>query len=90
MTEIFFNNENISLLLLHRSPSHNHEQLYLFYSDFNSLLSNINNNRLLCSNSRLLCSVIVGDFNCRCSKWYSPDKNNTAGLEIEASTTTAG
>lgn len=83
MTEILFNNENISLLLLYRSPSHNHEQLYLFYSDFNSLVSSINN-------SRLLCSVIVGDFNARCSKWYSRDKNNTAGLEIEASTTTAG
>ena len=46
MTEILFNNENISLLLLYRSPSHNHEQLYLFYSDFNSLVSNINNSRL--------------------------------------------
>ena len=32
----------------------------------------------------------MGDFNVKCSKWCSSDKNNTAGLEIESIATTAG
>ena len=44
--------------------------------DFNNLLDSIKKNRPVCS-------VVVSDFNAKCSKRYSGDKNNTADLEIE-------
>ena len=46
------------------------------------MLTNINNNQAACS-------ILIGDFNAKCSKWCSSDKNNIAGLEIENITTTA-
>ena len=36
------------------------------------------------------CSILIGDFNAKCSKWCSSDKNNIAGLQIDNITTTAG
>ena len=39
-------------------------------------LTNINNNQPACS-------ILIGDFNAKCSKWCSSDKNNITGLEID-------
>ena len=36
------------------------------------------------------CSIIIGDFNAKCSKWCSTDKDNTAGLKRDSITTSAG
>ena len=52
-------------------------------SELNLLLTNINNNQPACS-------ILMGDFNAKYSKWCSSDKNNIAGLEIDNITTTAG
>ena len=41
-----------------------------------------------CSN--LACSIVIGDFNAKCSKWCTTDKNNTAGPEIDSITRAAG
>ena len=35
-------------------------------------------------------AVIVGDFNAKSSKWYSLDKNNTAGEALLTNTKSAG
>ena len=47
------------------------------------LLTNINNNQPACP-------ILIGDFNAKCSKWCSSDKNNIAGLAVGNITTTAG
>ena len=82
-SEIIFDNEKCFLTCTHRSTSQNHEQLDSFCSDFNDLQNRINN-------SKPVCSVIAADFNARCFKWYSDDKNNTASWEIDALATTTG
>ena len=74
-----------------RSPSQNHDELdnlrtklnyQIKCSELNYLLTNINNNQPACS-------IVIDDFNAKCSKWCSNDKNNIAGLEIDNITTTA-
>ena len=67
----------------YRSPSQSHDEFEKFYSELNPLLTNIDNNQPSCS-------ILIGDFNGKCSKWCSSDKNNVAGLEIDNITTTAG
>ena len=67
----------------YRSPSQSHDELENVCSELNLLPTNINN-------SQPACSILIGDFNAKCSKWCSSDKNNIAGLEIDNITTTAG
>ena len=47
------------------------------------LFSNINDNHPTCS-------IIVGDFNARSSKWCNSDKSNRAGIKLDNITTSAG
>ena len=63
-----------------RSPSQNHDELDHFCTNFNLLLSNINNLYLTRS--------IV--FNAKCSKWCNSDETNTAGIELDNITMTSG
>ena len=49
---------------------------------FDLFLSNINNRHLTCS-------IVLGDFNAKCSKWCASDKNNTAGIELDNITITS-
>ena len=79
-TEINVNNEKCFFTFLYRSPSQSHEELESFCSSLDSLLSNRND-------QHPTCSIVIGDFNATCSKWYSSDKDNTAGLELDSITT---
>ena len=83
VTEISVENETCFFTCFYRSPSQSHDELENFCSELNLLLTNINNNQPTCS-------ILIGDFNAKCSKWCSSDKNNIAGLEIDNITTTAG
>ena len=83
VTEISVKNETCFFTCFYRSPSQSHDEFENFCSELNLLLTNINNNQPACS-------VLLGDFNAKCSKWCSSDKNNIAGLEIDNTTTTAG
>ena len=76
VTEINVNNEKCFFTCLYRSPSQNHDELEHFCTNFDLLLSNINN---LYST----CSIVLGDFNAKCSKWCASDKSNTAGIELD-------
>ena len=76
-------NEKCIFTCLNRSPSQNCDQFSDFRKDFSIALNNINDHRPSCS-------VIVGDFNAKCSKWYPLDKNNAAGETLQTYTTTAG
>ena len=48
----------------------------------NHLLSNINGNRPTCS-------ILIGDFNKKCSIWCYSDKSNRTGIELDNITTSA-
>ena len=61
----------------------NHDELEHFCTNFDLLLSNINN---LYST----CSIVLGDFNAKCSKWCASDKSNTTGIELDNITMTSG
>ena len=82
VTEISVENETCFLTCFYRSPSQSHDELENFCSGLNLLLTNIKNNEQTCS-------ILRGDFNAKCSKWCSSDKNNIAGLEIDNISTTA-
>ena len=54
--------------------------MFLYYD---LLLSNINN-------LHLTCSIVLGDFNAKCSKWCASDKNKTARIELDNITVASG
>ena len=83
VTEININNEKCFFTCLYRSTSQSHEELENFCSSLDSLLSNIND-------QHPACSIVIGDFNAKCSKWCTSDKDNTAGPELDSITTTPG
>ena len=68
---------------LHKSPSQNHDEPEHVCTNFDLHLSNINN-------IYPTCSIVLGDFNAKCSKWCSSDKNNTTGIELDNITMTSG
>ena len=67
VTEINVNNEKCFFTCLYRSPSQSHEELESFCPSLDSFLSNIND-------QHPACSIAVGDFNTKCSKWCTSDK----------------
>ena len=71
----------------HRYPSQSHEELESFCSKnfvvFDLLLPNIND-------QLQTFSIFIVDFNAKCSKWCTTDKDNTAGPELDSITTIAG
>ena len=74
--------EKCFLTSLHRSPSQNDGELETFFSDLTFLLNNVNK-------FQPSCSVLLGDFNAKYSKWCSTDKNNKAGILLENISSTA-
>ena len=82
-TEIIVDNEKYFFTCLYRSLNQNHEGLENFSSNLDLLLSNINDNHPTCS-------ILMGDFNAKCSKWYNSDKNNRVGIKLDNITTRAG
>ena len=83
VTEINVNNEKCFFTCLYRSPSQSHDELERFCANFDLLLSNIND-------LHPTCSIVLGDFNAKCSKWCASDRNNSAGIELDNITTTSG
>ena len=75
--------KHVFFTCFYRSPNQSHDELENFCSELNLLLTNINNNQPAWS-------ILIGDFNAKCSKWCSSDRNNVAGLEIDNITTTTG
>ena len=83
VAEINVDNEKCFFTCLNKSLSQSHEELESFCSNIDSLLSNIND-------QHRTCSIVIGDFNGKCSKWCTADKDNIAGLELDNITTTKG
>ena len=74
-TEIRVNKKRFFFSCMYRSPSQTQDEFEEFYNDLNLLLCNVND-----VNATL--SVITGDFNAKLSSWWSLDKNNAEGREI--------
>ena len=83
VTEIRSQNEKCFLTCINRSPSQNHEEFQNFCTKFDTLLNNIND-------EFPICSVVTGDFNARNSRWWKNDITNSAGLELDSLTSSAG
>ena len=83
MTEIRSQGEKCFLTCVYRSPSQNHDEFEDFCTKFDLLMSNKNN-------EFPLYSVITGDFNARCSRWWKKDITNSTGQEINSLTSSAG
>ena len=83
VTEIRSQCEKNFLTCIYRSPSQNHDEFEDFSTKFDLLMSSIND-------ELALCSVIIGDFNARCSRWWKNDINTASGQEIESLTSSAG
>ena len=83
VAEINVNNEKRFFTRLYRSSSQNYDELKLISTNFDLLLSNINN-------IYPTCSIFLGDFNAKCSKWCASNKYNTTGIELDNITMTSG
>ena len=81
--EIRIGGEKCFFSCLYKSPSQGREEYESFCTDFDSLLSNIND-------LSLPCSIIIDDFNARSTKWWKLDKENLEGREINIITRAAG
>ena len=83
VTEISVNSERCFLTCLYRPPNQNQEQFQSFCGNLVDVLSGINN-------QQPTCSILVGDFSAKVSKWCPSDKDNKAGQDIDTFTTTSG
>ena len=68
---------------MYRSPSQTQDEFEEFCNDLNLLLSNVND-------VNVTLSVITGDFNVKLSSWWSLDKDNAEGREINSLTSACG
>ena len=69
--------------VIYRSPSQNNSEFDLFLSNFEKLLSNINERKPFLS-------VITGDFNARSSSWWSEDIYTIEELKLFSLTSSNG
>ena len=83
VTEIRSQNEKCFLTCAYRSPRQSHEEFEIFCKKFDILLSQIND-------EFLLCSIVTKDFNARCTNWWKDDITNSVGREIASLTSSAG
>ena len=77
VTEIRSQNEKCFLSCIYHSPSQNQEEFKNFCTNFDILLTNIND-------ELPLCSTVTGDFNARCSRWWKNDITNLQGQELDS------
>ena len=83
VTEITVSDEKCFLTCLYKSPNQNQEQFESFCKNLIDVLSHINN-------QQPTCSILVGDFNAKLSKWCPGDKDRKAGQDIDTFRTTSG
>ena len=83
VTEIRSQNEKCFLTCIYRSLSQNQDEFKNFCINFDELLNSIND-------ELPLCSIVTGDFNARCSRWWKNDITNLQGQELDSLTLSAG
>ena len=83
VTEIRVDKKKFFFSCMYRSPSQTQDEFEEFCNDLNLLLSNVND-----VNANF--SVITGDFNAKLSTWWSLNKDNAEGREINSVTSACG
>ena len=83
LLEMSNSNKKVMVSVIYRSPSQTNDEFEAFLSNFQMLLNDINNRKLSLS-------VITGDFNSRCSSWWSEDINTKEGLKLFSLTSSNG
>ena len=83
VTEIRSQNEKCFLTCICRFLSQNQDEFKNFSTNFHILLNNIND-------ELPLCSIVTGDFNARCSRWWKNDITNLQGQESDLLILSAG
>ena len=75
LLELTHNNKKVMVSVIYRSPSQTNDEFDAFLSNLQLLLNDINYRKPSSS-------VVAGDFNSRCSSWWSNDINTTEGLKL--------
>ena len=83
LLEMDYNNKKVMISVIYRSPSQTNDEFDTFLSNLQLLLNDINYRKPSLS-------VVTGDFNSRCSSWWSSDINTTEGLKLFSSTSSNG
>ena len=83
LLEMSCNNKKVMVSVIYRSPSQTNDEFDTFLSNFQMLLNDINNRKPSLS-------VVTGDFNSRCSSWWSNDINTREGLKLLSLTSSNG
>ena len=78
-----YNNKKVMVSVIYRSPSQTKNEFRSFLSNFQKILNEVNNNKPSLS-------VITGDFNSRCSSWWSNDTDTSEGLKLFSLTSSNG
>ena len=83
LLEMNYNNKKVLVSVIYRSPSQNNDEFDAFLFNFQKLLNDIDNRKPSLS-------IVTGDFNSRCSSWWSKDINSPEGLKLFSLTSTNG
>ena len=73
---INYDNKKIFIATLYRSPSQITDEFDELLRGFEGVIDNINQ-------CNPWFTLITGDFNARCNRWWENDSNNTEGVSIE-------
>ena len=83
LLEMTYINKKVIVYVIYRSPSQNISEFELFLSNFEKILSDINERKPFLS-------VITGDVNARSSSWWSKDVDTTVGSKLFSRTSSNG
>ena len=81
--EINYNKKKIFIVTLYRSPSQSTDEFDEFLRGFEDVIDYINQ-------CNPYFTLITGDFNARCNRWWENDSNNTEGVSIDNLTSSYG
>ena len=81
--EINYDNKKIFIITLDRSPSQSTDEFDEFLRILERIVDNINQ-------YNTYFTLITGDFNARCNRWWENDSNNTEGVSIDNLTSSYG
>ena len=81
--EINYDNKNIFIVTLYRSASQTTDEFDEFLGGFQDVIDNINQ-----CNPHF--TLITGDFDAHCNRWWENDSSNTEGVSIDNLTSSYG
>ena len=83
VVEIKANKQKCLVACLYRSPSQTNDEFDIFCDGLEATFSNLNL-------ESPFCSIVLGDFNAKCNKWWFGDTNDHCGLELDSLSSLSG